>query len=191
MLGDGSITVTCGHCSTIGKAKRPAPPPMSRTVADRVYLHCSAVGAYLCTLELRKIVAVERHFFTVCGCGDIGEQRASLRQTHVAPYEVTANVWDFEPRAARPSGSTRDDIFSRLTRMAQYHSVMACSARPAVRSPVARSHRRLNVRVEPEKIRRVVGVFQSHQAVVFRRPVCGLDSVHTDVRLIVDVDVPR
>jgi hypothetical protein len=65
----------------------------------------------------------------------------------------------FEPQAAWPSGSTRDDIFGWLTRMAQYHCVMACSARPAVQSPVARSHRRLNVRVEPEEIRRVVRVF--------------------------------
>ena len=35
----------------------------------------------------------------------------------------------FEPQAAWPSGSTRDDIFGWLTRMAQYHCVMACSAR--------------------------------------------------------------
>ncbi len=60
-----------------------------------------------------------------------------------------------------------------------------------VRSTVGRSHRRRDVRVEPEHIRRVVGVFQGHQSVVFRPPVGGLDAVHADVGLIVDIDVAR
>jgi hypothetical protein len=124
------------------------------------------------------------------GLGFIRPQRghpSHVQSGHTLPNEcfqaaTPCDGDDLHARSghARPRVRTRGDgqplgaFVKRIDRVG--HTVTR-----TVRSTVARSYRRRDVGVEPEYIRRVVGVFQGHQARVFRRPIGGLDAVHADV----------